>query len=50
MYLVPQGLPLAIPNQAYRVSTWGSDALKGANELTLGELRAVPPHSSATTC
>lgn len=87
LYLIPQGLPLAIPigvtvglvwgtakqaqpgrslivialfalvctaaaffdlvwivpgaNQAYRVSMWGPDALRGPNELTLGELRAL---------
>jgi hypothetical protein len=87
IFLIPQGLPLAIPiglalgivcgtakrsrpgrslnvillltiactgiafldlfwilpgaNQAYRVSTWGPHALRGANELTLGELRAL---------
>jgi hypothetical protein len=28
-------------NQAYRDSTWGPHALRGANELTLGELRAL---------
>ena len=28
-------------NQAYRLSTWGPDALRGANELTFGELRAL---------
>ena len=28
-------------NQAYRVSTWGPQVLRGANELTNGELRAL---------
>jgi lipopolysaccharide export system permease LptF/LptG-like protein len=87
MFLIPQGLPLAIPiglalgivcgtakrsrpghslnvillltiactgivlldlfwilpeaNQAYRVSMWGPHVLRGTNELTLGELRAL---------
>jgi hypothetical protein len=28
-------------NQAFRVSTWGPDALRGANELTFSELRTL---------
>ena len=28
-------------NQAYRLSTWGPDALRGANELTFRELRSL---------